>query len=190
MKGKKLLLVTVLLLVLVASAQAQFGIRTGIKAGYSWSDLTGDVPSGTEKLKKFTGGAALEMNLLLISVEADLLYSPRGVVNQDGSETNLNYLSIPVVAKLKLFPMLIHPYLLAGPEFSYLLSAKSNGTDIKDSVKGQDMGIVIGGGLEFSILGKAAYAEARYVYGLRNISTEESTTIRNRVTQIYFGFLL
>lgn len=178
----------VLLFTLSHAAFGQFGIRTGLKAGYNSSSMTGDVPNDAERLHSISGGLGMELNLMVIAVQADLLYSPKGYV-VDGNDIRLNYLSLPVVAKIKFFPVIIHPYILGGIEYNHLLSAKADGNDIKDDLASSDFSGVAGAGLEFSLFGKAVYAEVRYIHGLSNISKIEGTELNNRTYQMLFGML-
>lgn len=189
MKQKYFFICVVILSFFLVSnvAFGQLGIRKGIKVGYNLATLSGD---DLETRKAIAGGGSLEFNLLgLLAFQVDVLYSPRGASIQNGVETKLNYISIPIVLKQKFFPVGIHPYILGGPEFNYLISAKRDGTDIKDNTKSQDLAIVIGGGLEFSLLGNSAYIEGRYSYGLNDIGKQTQSDSKNRVSQIFFGFL-
>jgi hypothetical protein len=169
-------------------SQAQLGSRTGIKAGYNFSSISGDEFQNKETLQSLTFGIGLEFNMLFISLQAEALYSPRGVSVEDVGDVSLKYVSVPIFLKKKFFPMLIHPYIYAGPEFSFLLSAKSGDVDIKDNIQSQDLAAVAGVGLEFSFIGKSAYIEARHTYGLKNINKGENTVdSKNRVYQVFIG---
>ena len=171
-------------------AWGQLGMRTGVKAGYGWATLSGDNVSDVESRKVLMGGLSLELSVLgLLNVQADLMYSPRGAQTPAGEKTELTYLSIPVVLKMKFLPVGIHPYILAGPELGFLISAKAAGHDIKDDCKSQDLGIVGGVGLEFSLLGKSVMVEARYYYGLNSINKDDAVSVKNRVSQILVGLL-
>jgi len=191
MKRTGITIICTLMIMIIATsgAFAQIGFRTGIRVGYNWASMSGDTPDGIESRKSLAGGISVEMNLLIISIQADILYSPKGAVIPDVSETHLNYISIPIVLKKKFLPMAIHPYILGGPEFSYLLSAKAGDTDIKDHIKSQEIAIVVGGGIEFSLLGKSAYIEGRYSYGLTKTNKEGTDSSKNRVCQIFVGIL-
>jgi hypothetical protein len=183
--------VIITLLLTVPSAFSQLGTRVGLKVGYNWSQLAGDNLDDVEALKSFTGGFGLEMDMLLISLQVDLMYSPRGAILADGGEVKVTYISMPVVVKKKFFPVGIHPYILGGLEFAYLLSAKHDGNNIKDHIRKDDLGIVGGVGLEFSLLRKSVYIEGRYYYGLGNINSDDQffeTT--NRTYQFLLGILL
>ena len=191
MKRRIICCSVILLSILIAGSTAfgQLGFRKGIKVGYNWASISGDVED-TESRKAITGGIAVEFNLLtLFSFELDVLYSPRGASFQ-GTETKLNYISVPMVLKKKFIPVGIHPYILGGPEFNFLISAKADDEDVKDSFTSEDLVFVVGAGLEFSFLGKSAYVETRYSYGLNNINRDaEAGEAKNRVSQVYFGVL-
>ena len=192
MRGRHHHVFTIIVILSVAiNAYGQFGIRKGVKAGYNWATLTGDNLSGVQTRKSFTGGVGLEFSILgLFAFEVDILYSPRGASFQNNADTKLTYISLPFVFKKKFFPVGVHPYILGGPEFSYLLSAKTNGTNIKNEINAQDLAIVLGGGIELSFLGKSAYLEGRYCYGLNRIYKDATQpSLKNRVSQVFLGIL-
>ena len=177
-------------LVMTNTASGQLGFRKGIKVGYNYATITGD-NLNVDSRSSLAGGVGLEFNFFrLLSFQVDLLYSPRGASLPNDGTFKLNYISVPMVLKKKFFPVGVHPYLLGGPEFNFLLSAEENGIDIKERLTSEDLNFVVGGGLEFSFLGKSAYVEGRYSYGLNNIYKEENTgDSKNRVSQVYFGIL-
>ena len=193
MKRKTFLFLVSLMTILIVNGNAfgQLGLRKGIKIGYNLATVTGDHLNGVESRKSFAGGIGIEFNFIgLLSFQVDALYSPKGYISSDNTVTSLNYISVPMVLKKKFFPVGLHPYILGGAEFNFLLSAKTAGTDIKDQLTSEDLAFVIGGGLEFSFLRKSAYLEGRYSYGLNNINKNaEQGESKNRVTQIFFGFL-
>ncbi len=173
------------------TAYAQLGIRKGLKIGYNWSTVSGEMGDNAESRKSLTGGASLEFNILgLLSFQVDVLYSSRGAAAANGPETKLSYISVPIVLKQKFFPVGIHPYILGGPEFNYLISAKVGDTDIKNQLKTQDMTVVVGAGLEFSLLGNSAYVEGRYSYGISDVNKNATfSSTKNRVSQVFVGIL-
>jgi len=176
------------------NAFGQIGIRKGIKGGYNWSTMTGDLFESTESLQEITAGFAVEFGLLgLFALQAEALYSPKGAqgtVFGNTEEYQLTYIACPVFIKKKFLPVLIHPYILAGTEFGFLVSAKHVDEDIKSHIRSQDTAFVLGGGIEFSFIGNSAYVEGRYTYGLDNVFKDiEEGDSKNRVTQVFFGIL-
>ncbi|HHS13738.1 MAG TPA: PorT family protein [bacterium] len=189
---RKALIIGCLVMLLSAAAMGQGRLVKGIKVGQNLAMLSGsDLPSNIEHRTALTGGIAIEINILtLLHIEMDLLYSPQGLKIINGEEWRLNYFSLPVVMKKKFLPLGIHPYLLAGLEFNYLLSAKYGDENIKDDIVRQDMCVLIGGGIEFSIFGKGVHAEGRYKMGLDSIYENAEKGAYHRVTQVLFGFLI
>jgi len=169
----------------------QLGLRKGIKIGYNWARLSGDGMVDIESRKATAVGIGLEFGLLgLWSLEADVLYSPKGVCFQNGNEIKLQYISIPVVLKKKFFPLGIHPYVLGGIELNFLIKGERNYPDNNaPAFQSQNIAIVAGGGLEFSLLGKSAYIESRYSYGTDNVYNNTQLSAKNRVLQVFLGFL-
>lgn len=101
------------------------------------------------------------------------------------------YLTVPVMVRynpVKIFN--IH----AGPQFGFLMSAKQkfdgDSQDIKDSMKGLDLGLGIGAGVDLPMgLGLSA----RYVLGLSNIAEEADGaegTLKNNVVQLSVSYKL
>lgn len=164
-------------------------VRKGLKLGYNFSTLTGDVDDA-QTLDGIVVGIGLEFNLLLFAVEADLLYSPQGANFPDNKQMRLGYLSIPILLKKRLFPVGIRPYVLAGPEFCLLLSEKSDATLYEGEIRRNDTCAVIGAGVELTLGGKGVYVEGRYSYGLSNIHEVDSQTIKNKVARIFVGIFL
>ena len=177
------------LLLVSSSLHAQLGLRTGLKVGQTYANFTGDDAKDTEQLKSLTGGVSLELNLLVLSFQADLLYQTRGAVWEGDDENKLHYISVPVVVKKKFLPLLIHPYILAGPEWNWLISGKIEGTDIEADAQKMSMGAVVGAGLEFGLLGKSVYIEGRYHWGISRLSDVKSLDLKDKTAAVYIGLL-
>lgn len=181
--------------VLTTSSNAQFGIRKGIKAGYTFASVSDDDKNAYDEIssvKNLSFGVSLEGSLLnLLHIQADVLYSPKGAAYETelgDADLETKYLAIPVVLKKKFLPLTTHPYVLAGLEYDFLLSAKLDGDDIKDRLKSKDQNLVLGAGFELSLLTVSAYVEGRYLYGLSEIQ-KEGDSVKNKGFQIYAGIL-
>ena len=174
--------------------QAQPGFSMGFKAGQNRSNLSGEGLHG-RNLQTVIGGLAVQLKVpALFTVEADALFSTKGCGAAEGStegEIRLRYLSIPVVLKKNFFPAGIHPFVLGGVEYSSLLSASDDGVNIKSLVHNRETSVVIGAGIELSLLGKGLSIEGRYDYGLDDVYKGTSrASVKNRVTQIFIGLFL
>ena len=177
-----------LLVGMVCPAQGQL-VRKGLKLGYNFSTLTGDIDDAQTR-EGITAGIGFEFNLLLFALELDLLYSPQGALFPNDLKTRLDYLCIPILIKKRLFPVGIRPYLLAGPEFCLLLSENTDDAAYEGEIRNQDLCAVVGAGIELSLAGKGVYVEGRYSYGLTNIYEIGTQTIRNKVVRLFVGILL
>jgi hypothetical protein len=75
----------------------------------------------------------------------------------------------------------------AGPQIGFLLSAKNDNTDVKNSFKTFDFGVNFGLGYK---LENGLNFGARYNFGLSNINNldDSSSKYKNGVFQIYVGY--
>jgi len=78
----------------------------------------------------------------------------------------------------------------AGPQIGFLVSAKSEGVDVKDFVESIDFGLNLGAGYDFT---EKFSAGLRYNFGLSNIAKTEpgdgdNTDIKNGVFSISVGY--
>ena len=223
MKQGKIILIALLLLAFSSAVFAQGITAKGVKGGLNIATLTGDdVEDAKSKIGfAFGGFITYEVNEML-SLQPEFLFTMKGVkfdyeetYEEDGYESyeksegtwNLNYLEIPVLAKLKI-PMEgnIKPNVFLGPALGINISAThdsdyeywvkdENGSiiyensgnddgDIED-IKGVDFGIVFGVGVEFGKI----IVDARYNLGLSTIADREGDPkIKNSVISLMLGY--
>jgi len=186
---------TIFTLTLIAfSAGGVFaqGISGGIKVGANFANQKYDSDFGD-----FSPDARTSMHLGLFAtimvsesfgIQPELMYNSVGSKFELGGNDlvqKLNYLTVPVMLRYNPVPVFnIH----AGPQFGFLLSAKSeadgNSEDIKDGYKGLDLGIGVGAGVDLPMgLG----ISARYVMGLSNVAEEfdgEDAKVTNSAIQL------
>lgn len=156
----------------LAAAIAVFGLFNaqtfGLKAGANVSSVSN---SDDSKAKfGFYGGAFVNVPLSAsFNIQPEVLYSGKGV-KADGPldlTLNLDYISVPVMFQYEATPQF---YLEAGPEFSFLISAKAksggNSADVKNSFNGFDFGVGLGAGYDFT---SNFGANIRYVAGATDI---------------------
>lgn len=172
--------------VFLVGAIALFGAMNaqtfGLKGGMNVASVS---ESNTKSKIGFYAGVLMNAPIATnFSIQPELLYNSKGF-KIDGFDitTNLDYISIPVMFQYNLVPQF---YLEAGPEFSFLVSAKAKGSgvtlDIKDNVNSFDMGIGLGAGYYFI---PSVGINARYVAGITNADkTNSGSSVRNNVFQI------
>lgn len=133
---KKLLFIAVLLASCVtAKAQTQFGAKGGLSV--SW--IPGTVINGDEVVKPhnsfYLGGTASWELSDAIILQTELLYAGKGysdrstLLNEKYSRS-LGYIQIPVFIGMNLDDRC---YLMAGPEFGYLVYAHKNDYGVESS---------------------------------------------------------
>jgi len=198
------------LVALPAGANDGGGLGIGLKAGVNFSDLTGDdvvegedlIQVGEESRTGLVLGAFLTFNLSeMFALQPEVLYTQKGQdieVEQAGElfnqETQLNYLEIPLLAKLSFADAEagVRPNVFAGPAMSILMDTETEvetpvggGTIItpeEDDFNDVDWGLVFGAGLDFNLSGLVLGIEGRWTAGLTSIdNTEEDLTFRNSV---------
>jgi len=200
---KKLILTAAFSILIFQFNQAQ-ELTFGVKGGINLASLGGDVaPSAKGKMGFHLGGIAEYMLSDEFGVQAELLYSALGGKYEETNEgvsikekTKLSYITLPVVGKYFVTDEIA---LEAGPQFSFLMSAESEGEstfdgetqsateDISNGINGIDLGFGIGGsyntdgGLFFGL---------RYVLGLSNIFSDapDGISVVNNVFQVSAGY--
>ncbi|MDR2292500.1 MAG: PorT family protein [Prevotellaceae bacterium] len=182
---KKILLITLVALLGIATANAQ--IKVGAKAGGNLATITDE--NAKFKLGFHIGGFAEFTIADRIAIQPELLFSTQGasIKNVDNASLNLSYLNVPVLLKVKLTEGLSAE---VGPQVGFLLSAKSTGEesrDLKERCKTLDFTAVAG--LSYTFAEKFVVG-ARYNFGLTNVykETEDDSKLKNSVIQVSFGY--
>ncbi|MFV8322455.1 porin family protein [uncultured Flavobacterium sp.] len=184
---KKTILVTVLLLAISSTMQAQL-VKFGIKAGLNYANQTGSditINSGNydkEAITSYHAGLVAEIKVTDgFSVQPELLYSTQGATYKYAAtefKNELGYLSIPVLAKFNLNKTVS---LDLGPQASFLLSER-NDFDVENA---ETFEFGVAGGLTLNVT-KSIFLQGRYVLGLTEASKDAD--VKNSVVQISAGF--
>ena len=175
---RKIALLIALTIFGLTQANAQ---NFGFKGGYNYSSFNGDVAKDNtlKGLSGFYVGALLELPLGdVISLQPEVIYSRQGaaweqknILGEFKKDLKLDYLNIPVMAKVNLGPL----FLQGGVQFGFLVSKpKVNrlpNTSLftlldKDSYNSFDFGVGVGLGFNFN---RRFFAEARYTHSLTNV---------------------
>ncbi|MGI4761997.1 MAG: porin family protein [Janthinobacterium lividum] len=195
-------------LLLASQAHAQFGIKGGVNQAV----LTGRVGEDATYKTYFHAGVFYEFKVLgPLSIQPEVLYSLqgsqlKGATTVTNYTTQLNYVQVPILAKLTFGPV----YVEAGPQFGYLVSANENGmVQVRNSsgnvafagvdqtstsnYKRGDFALAAGVGLK---LGSIVRVGGRFVAGLNDINDAQylvgvnDPKLQNRVFQFYAAFQL
>lgn len=157
----------------------------GVKAGYNYSTFSGETSSIStiEGLSGFYIGGLVELPISnMLSIQPELIFSRQGVdlrqglknlsIRTDTSEIRLDYLNIPVMAKVNLGPI----FLEGGVQFGFLVNKPKVDSYIanvylrnlldKDSYNSFDFGVGAGLGVK---LNQRFFVETRYTYSLTNV---------------------
>ncbi|WP_289665317.1 porin family protein [Flavobacterium panacagri] len=170
---KKILLLTVFTVLGFMNVNAQ-KIKFGAKAGLNFSTVSGDNTNNIDYVTSQHVGLVSEIPISeKFSFQPEVMYSRQGYsLNTD--VVAMNYLNIPLMGKYYVTKGLS---LEAGPQVGFLLSAKNEKTDVKDSFNTVDFGVNFGigykleNGLNFGV---------RYNLGLTDINNVDNSSIKNR----------
>jgi opacity protein-like surface antigen len=173
-------------------------LKVGIKAGFNYSNVYSE--SGDDFVADgkagFAGGVFVSIPLnKLVGIQPELMYSQKGFKVEgtflDGKLTT-NYLDLPIHLQIKPTENIS---ILAGPQFSYLLSTKYelNGfsaTDEEDFDDDNNRATVgISAGVDFTV--QNFLISARGAWDLSKMNKDNSTSdinYKNQVLQVTLGY--
>ncbi|MBI5267360.1 MAG: PorT family protein [candidate division Zixibacteria bacterium] len=199
-----LILTTALLLVLALGVNAQEAtaakkMHFGITGGLSMGNLSGsDADPGVGESKKmrvgFAGGVFADFGLgTTFALQPQLLYVQKGVKYEATGATEKNkfdYLEVPVL--LKWVPQMqgkMQPTIFVGPYLGFLMSAKSDTVDVKDSLKTTDFGITFGAGFGSKMTSGELFFDVRLDLGLTEIDDSAvPSNVKNTAFMAMVGY--
>lgn len=174
----------------------------GFKTGINLSNSTGEFASDAKSKIGFVGGVFVTSRLShKFSIQTELLYSMKGYSIDDTGwdlnvKTTFTYLQLPLLLKMNLLTIdQLKLSILAGPSFSYNLSAKYDTTFDDENFKGNievneyDIGLNLGLGLQKIITNsRSIILDLRYEFGLLNWDGDEHNDENyHRTLSILFG---
>ena len=188
----------VLLIIMAVCGLSQVrGQDFGVKAGYNYSTFSGETSSLStiEGLSGFYIGGLVELPISnVLSIQPELIFSRQGVALRQGLEKSgirieinnadirLNYLNIPVMAKVNLGPLFLQGgvqfgFLVGKPEVSYTRGAQRVTEKVdKDAYAAFDFGVGAGLGVNLS---QHFFVEARYTHSLTNALDPNNNSLKN-----------
>lgn len=167
-------------IILTVAAVFAFGfanaqdMKFGVKGGYINSNFGGD--ADTDAKSSFYFGGLVDFTISeKFHIQPELLYSMEGA---DNDETDLNFVRIPVMAKYYVAEGF---NIQAGPQFGFV----AGGGEIKELTKSFDYGLGLGAGYELT---SGLFFDARYNFGLANISDMDGFDVNTTSFQIGLGY--
>lgn len=174
------------------NVNAQSPVSFGLKGGLNISNLHGSDIEYEAKTGVMVG-AVLDLSLpaLPMGIESGVYYTQKGAeINNDA--INLDYIEVPVLAKVQLGPPgPIKPHLVVGPYLGFNMNAENDaGDDLSDSFKSNEFGGIAGVGLDFNMGVAKLNTQARYSYGFTSVYEDDSIdSDRNAVFTIAVGIM-
>lgn len=168
-----------------SSAEAQI-VRFGIKAGPNFANFSGDVNNINYKSRtSFHAGIIAEIKTVgNFAIQPEVLYSSQGAEVDGVGDFNLDYVSVPVMAKYYILADKLS--LEAGPQFSFLVNERDEAfTDITTKGDNNAFDLALAGGVGLDIT-NSFFAQARYTIGLTDAS--EDAKLQNAVFQLSLGY--
>jgi hypothetical protein len=160
-------------------------VKLGAKIGMNVSSLNGN----TDNLDSKTGwvlGATAEISLTeKFSLQPELLYSQQGAKQRGNFIYDLNYVSLPVMAKYYIAKGFS---VEAGPQFSFLvkdelISDSNNAASANTNAENFDLTANLGLGYQFD---NGIFFQTRYNLGL--LEVDKTTEVKNGVFQMSLGY--
>lgn len=199
---KNLFLTAIVVLLSATTLYAQSDDTTtqfGVKGGVNLATITGDDVGDLDSRTSFHLGLFMEIPLSeRFSFQPEVLYSSQGFSISDQADYKLDYIQVPLMAKIYIVKGL---YAEAGPQFGFKVKEEvdyetdSGGGEIvfdpDDSViKDFDTNLALGAGYKFD---NGFSLSARYNLGLTSMVKDDAAFIgdadvKNAVWQFGVGF--
>ena len=192
---KKVILSLALLAGAAGAANAQDGVKFGIRAGISANTLSGDDDKFGNKISTYSyglgglGGVTANFGLSdMVSIQPELLYNLKGTqINNSKDRLDLHYIDLPILVRVNADG----PYFEAGPQVGYLISAKLGG-DTKTRIETKDLqGLSLGyvAGLGYKLTSGLSLG-VRFNGGISGVGKDDSRydQQRNQSFQFVVGY--
>ncbi|MGI4742954.1 MAG: porin family protein [Janthinobacterium lividum] len=194
---QKVLLSLGLLAGISFAAQAQTGVRFGLKAGASLTNVTS---TSQDNKFGFHGGGLVNLGINdMFSIQPEILYSNKGYKVKGGANdlrVALNYIDVPVLVKVATGSTGL--FFELGPQVGFRIAAdikdNDNSSNFKDYTKSVDFGYAAGLGFQ---LESGPMVGLRYNGGFTNIGKSgtingvqvTATDAKNSAFQLYVGYV-
>lgn len=167
------------------TSQAQF-LKFGIKAGPNFANFSGGV-SGIDYTSRtsFHAGAFLQIKPFEnFALQPEVMYSSQGADVEGVGDFNLDYISVPVMARF--FVISDRLSLDVGPQFSFLVDdAEVVFDEVAGDADTESFDFAVAGGVTLNVVG-GLFVSGRYSIGLTEASKEAE--VKNAVFQLSLGY--
>jgi len=213
MLRRALLLFALIVVAAPASSQAQFIDRIGLSGGFVSAHATNNLDQfDLNRRSGWTASAFIEKRALSwLSVRSEIGYIQRGFVaaqeeiDEDGTlisvveaETQLDYLTIPLLAKLAYDTSAASVYALAGPRLDILLGRDAEDFEFSDGLRVENelagfyestaFGGTVGIGVETHLSPMRLFIESRYDMDVTESSPSDAPrAVRNDAIVVVMG---
>lgn len=185
---KKVIFLSLLLVVGVVNAQLQFGLKGGVNI----SNFTGGDFNNIEKSSyvAFHAGGLVRIKFDHLVLQPELLFSSQGAKLDDGTtEANykVSYVNVPIMLQWQFKGGF---YVEAGPQAGFKVSEDIPNSTIDEFAKSTDVSIALGLGF---LKNKGLGIGGRYTVGVSNVGDFDSANIdpdfKNGVIQFSILFV-
>jgi opacity protein-like surface antigen len=206
---KKIVILLAFFLIPLTPAQAQlikgYGFKTGIAiTNQDFNSTVGFDFNFKNRLGFDFGGYVEWLDLKFFSVLTETHYMQKGMIDEiaktdetgkpAGTEkfnNRVDYLCLPILAKITYQADGISPYLFAGPRFDFLLGYRSHKhlwDHLYDKLKDLDIGLDIGIGAEVKLTRKVTLLpEFRFSPDVTYAYKAETLKVKNNALEILAG---
>ncbi len=179
MRPKPLIIACCCFFIFSTVSFAQSNLNFGVKGGVNLSTLLDDYGSSSSFLNGPHIGGVAQLDLsegdegfVQYALRGELYYSAQGAKDEFG-KTNLSYINLPIMIQRYIFSSGF--YLETGPQFGFLLAAKSKdeegSVNIKSQLKPIEVALNVGLGYQFN---SGLGISTRVTSGLTSVSKESS----------------
>jgi hypothetical protein len=118
-------------------------------------------------------------------------FQPEGTGEFLAARPRVDYLSLPIGAKVRFPVEAVAPYLLVGPRIDFKLGTNQEGSEIFNEFHSFDFGLTLGFGFEVGPLdGILLLAELRYAPNLTQSFDNEFVSVKRRSVDLLLGIRL
>ncbi|HLA55506.1 MAG TPA: porin family protein [Flavobacterium sp.] len=175
---KKAILSAIILIACGLNANAQV-FKLGIKGGPNFANFSGGVDGiNYSSRTSFHIGGAAELGITgKFAIAPEVLYSSQGADVDGFGDFNLDYVAVPVLARIYILSDKLS--IDVGPQFSFLVD------EADEAFNNESFDFAVAGGATLNVT-KSIFVQARYTVGLTDASKDAE--VKNSVFQVSVGY--